>query len=42
LDQEKVNLTIEEDGKKLVSLIMGHVGDGNFHSFMYLPLKYGY
>lgn len=33
-DQERINATIEGEGK-LVSLIMGHVGDGNFHSMMY-------
>jgi D-lactate dehydrogenase (cytochrome) len=39
LDQEAVNSTIEGDGKKLVSLVLGHVGDGNFHSIMYLLFK---
>ena len=44
LDQEKINLEIEDlakqDGKKvkkLESLIVGHVGDGNFHSLMFDP-----
>ena len=32
-DQETINATIDGQGK-LVSLIAGHVGDGNFHSMM--------
>jgi D-lactate dehydrogenase (cytochrome) len=46
LDQEKINKEIENDAgvvvgevKKLESLIIGHVGDGNFHSLMYVPLS---
>jgi D-lactate dehydrogenase (cytochrome) len=43
-DQEKINQEIEanvKDGevKKLSSLILGHVGDGNFHSIMYRSLN---
>jgi D-lactate dehydrogenase (cytochrome) len=34
VDQERINGEIEGD-KKLSSLILGHVGDGNFHSIMY-------
>ena len=39
IDQDKINEEIQEqeevgDGKKLTSLIVGHVGDGNFHSLM--------
>lgn len=44
VDQENVNNEIETaaagksgEVKKLASLIMGHVGDGNFHSLMYDP-----
>jgi len=39
VDQERINGEIEKDGgeKRLQSLIMGHVGDGNFHSLMYVP-----
>jgi FAD/FMN-containing dehydrogenase len=42
-DQDRINAEIESyDGsdqpKKLASLIMGHVGDGNFHSLMYIPI----
>jgi D-lactate dehydrogenase (cytochrome) len=41
-DQDRINAEIEAYGgsdqpKKLASLIMGHVGDGNFHSLMYIP-----
>lgn len=42
VDQEKINNEIETAAagksgeiKKLASLIIGHVGDGNFHSLMY-------
>jgi D-lactate dehydrogenase (cytochrome) len=41
VDQERINQEIEkvaaEDGevKTLASLVIGHVGDGNFHSLMY-------
>ena len=34
IDEENINRTIPE-GPKLQSLIIGHVGDGNFHSLMY-------
>jgi hypothetical protein len=43
VDQEGINAEIEREGndgnealkgRKLVSLILGHVGDGNFHSLM--------
>ncbi len=34
VDQERINSTINGEAK-LTSLIMGHVGDGNFHSMMY-------
>ena len=40
VDQERINSTIEGDAK-LRSLIMGHVGDGNFHSMMYIPYSSG-
>jgi len=44
VDQERINGEIEKEGsegnealkgRKLTSLIVGHVGDGNFHSLMY-------
>jgi D-lactate dehydrogenase (cytochrome) len=44
VDQEVINREIEKEagegneslkGRKLASLILGHVGDGNFHSLMY-------
>jgi D-lactate dehydrogenase (cytochrome) len=40
-DQERINEEIaakSEDNqpKKLISMILGHVGDGNFHSLMYI------
>ena len=41
VDQERINATIEDGKGKLTSLIMGHVGDGNFHSMMYLCLLRG-
>jgi len=41
VDQERINSTIEDGNGKLVSLIMGHVGDGNFHSMMYSPMWFG-
>lgn len=43
VDQEGINAEIEREGndgnealkgRKLASLILGHVGDGNFHSLM--------
>jgi D-lactate dehydrogenase (cytochrome) len=34
-DQERINGGIQ--GVGLRSLVMGHVGDGNFHSLMYDP-----
>ena len=44
IDQERINGDIEKEGtegneqlkgRKLASLIVGHIGDGNFHSLMY-------
>jgi D-lactate dehydrogenase (cytochrome) len=41
-DEDKINQELEANAeggepKKLASLVMGHVGDGNFHSLMYFP-----
>ena len=33
VDEERINGEIEGE-KKLSSLVIGHVGDGNFHSMM--------
>jgi len=33
-DEEKINEALHP-GQKLRSLVVGHVGDGNFHSMMY-------
>lgn len=40
LDQERINKEIEEAGvgKPIASAIVGHIGDGNFHSLMYVPV----
>lgn len=37
LDQDRINQEMRDAGEKgqLNSLILGHVGDGNFHSMMY-------
>jgi len=48
LDQDKINKEIENTAgavavgevKRLESLIIGHVGDGNFHSLMYVSLSF--
>ena len=54
MDQERINGDIEKEGtegnealkgRKLASLIVGHIGDGNFHSLMYFwstPLNFFY
>jgi D-lactate dehydrogenase (cytochrome) len=34
-DQDAINESLGTRGQKLQSLIIGHVGDGNFHSMMY-------
>ena len=36
-DQDRINKEIEESGagKPILSLVVGHIGDGNFHSLMY-------
>jgi D-lactate dehydrogenase (cytochrome) len=42
VDQERINGEIEVpqygERKQLTSLVVGHVGDGNFHSIMYPPV----